>query len=62
MVGGVLVYCLTMAVGFKPFDLHQIVLGASVSLLLMLVFSWLGTRHDARRGVVDQPDGVFFVA
>ena len=62
MVGGVLVYCLTMAVGFKPFDLHQIVLGASVSLLLMLVFSWLGTRHDERRGVVDQPDGVFFVA
>ena len=62
MVGGVLVYCLTMAVGFKPFDLHQIVLGASVSLLLMLVFSWLGTKRDERRGIVDQPDGVFFVA
>ena len=62
MGGGVLVYCLTMAIGFKPFDLHQIVLGASVSLVLMLVFSWLGNRHDCQRGIVSQPDGVFFVA
>ena len=62
MVGGVAAYCITMAMGFKLFDLHQIVIGASLSLVLMLVFSWLGTWRDKRRGVVDQPDGVFFVA
>lgn len=62
MIGGVAVYCITMALGFKLFDLHQIVIGASLSLLLMLVFSWLGDRHDRQRGVIDQPDGIFFVA
>lgn len=60
MAGGVLVYCAMMALEFRPFDLHQIVAGASVSLVLMLVFSWLGNRRDARAGVVRQPDGVFF--
>ncbi len=62
MAGGVVAYCVTMALGFKVFDLHQIVIGASVSLVLMLVFSWLGNRYDRQRGIIDQPDGVFFVA
>ena len=39
MVGGTLAYCTTMALGFKLFDLHQIVIGISVSLVLMIIGS-----------------------
>lgn len=61
MIGGMIVYCGMMAVGFQPFGLHQIVAGASSSLILMVAFSLLGDRKDRQRGIVDQPDGVFFV-
>ena len=61
MCGGVVVYCAMMAAGFKPFGLHQIVIGISLSLVLMLVGSWLGSRRDAKRGAL-QKDEVFFPA
>lgn len=40
MVGGTAVYCLCMALGFKLFGLHQIVIGITVSLLCMVIGSW----------------------
>lgn len=60
MVGGVGVYCAMMAVGFKPFGLHQIVVGISLSLILMLIGSWLGNRKAAKSGAILQADSVFF--
>ncbi len=55
MVGGVVVYCTLMALGIKPFGLHQIVVGISLSLVLMLVGSWI-----AGKGRAVTPDPVFF--
>lgn len=45
MVGGTAVYCLCMALGFKLFGLHQIVIGITVSLLCMAIGSWIGNRR-----------------
>ena len=39
MGGGVLAYCVTMAVGFKIAGLHQITIGITVALVLMVVGS-----------------------
>ncbi len=55
MVGGVVVYCTLMALGIKPFGLHQIVVGISLSLVLMLVGSSIAGRKRASK-----PDPVFF--
>ena len=55
MVGGVVVYCTLMALGIKPFGLHQIVVGISLSLVLMLVGSSIADRKRASK-----PDPVFF--
>ena len=52
MVFGVGSYCITMALGFKLFGLHQIVIGILVSLIAMIVGSLLGEKQD--------PDGIFF--
>ena len=49
-----------MAGGFKPFGLHQIVVGISLSLVLMLIGSWIGSRFAKRASAQAQPDGVFF--
>ena len=46
MAGGTLAYCACMALGFRLFGLHQIVIGISVSLLLMVVVSLLTKRED----------------
>lgn len=62
MTGGVVVYCAMMAIGFKPFGLHQIVAGISIAFVLMLVGSWLGNRHDVKQGKVAESDEVFFPA
>lgn len=42
MIGGVLAYCTAMGLGFKIGGLHQIVIGMSVSLVCMVVGSYLG--------------------
>ncbi len=42
MIGGDVVYCLCMAIGFRPFGLHQIVIGAVISLIGMIVGSLIG--------------------
>ena len=46
MVGGVAVYCASMAVGFKIAGLHQIVIGIVVAGALMLVGSLLDRRDS----------------
>ncbi len=46
MIGGTLAYCATQAIGFKIFNLHQITIGITVSLLLFLIGSYFGKRTD----------------
>lgn len=46
MIGGTIVYCFTQAIGFKVFNLHQITIGISVSLILFLIGSMVGEKTD----------------
>ncbi len=46
MFGGVLAYCSTMALKIKIFDLHQIVIGISVSFILFMIGNKIGKRND----------------
>lgn len=46
MIGGTVSYCVTMALGVKVMDLHQIVIGIVVSLILMILGSCLGKPTD----------------
>ena len=48
MVGGVVVYCASMALKIKFFDLHQIVLGILCSLLLFLIGNYYGRKTDQK--------------
>ncbi len=56
MIGGTLTYCVCMAVGFKIFGLHQIVIGITVSLLLMVAGSYLGKPSDKKALAVFFPE------
>lgn len=42
MLGGTIVYCLTMLFGIKILDIHQILIGISVSFVFMIVGSYFG--------------------
>ncbi len=46
MVGGTIIYCATQAAGFKFFNLHQITIGITVSLILFLIGSYFGKSSD----------------
>lgn len=46
MTGGTIIYCATQAAGFKIFNLHQITIGITCSLILFLIGSYLGKRSD----------------
>jgi len=46
MVGGTVIYCATQAAGFKIFNLHQITIGITVSLILFLIGSYFGKKTD----------------
>ena len=46
MTGGTIIYCATQALGFKIFNLHQITIGISVSLILFLIGSYFGEKTD----------------
>lgn len=48
MSGGVIIYCLTMALKIKVFDLHQIVLGIFFSLVLFLIGNAMGKTVDEK--------------
>ena len=52
MILGVSTYCVSMAVGFKPFGLHQIVIGITVSLIAFVIGSFFEKKQVA--------DGIFF--
>ena len=46
MFGGVVAYCVTMALGFKLFSLHQITIGITSSLLFFLIGNAMGKMPD----------------
>ena len=46
MIGGTIIYCATQAAGFKIFNLHQITIGITVSLILFLIGSYIGKKSD----------------
>jgi len=46
MTGGTIIYCAAQAAGFKIFNLHQITIGITVSLILFIIGSYLGKRTD----------------
>ncbi len=48
MVGGTVSYCVTMALGVKVLDLHQIVIGILVSFVLMVIGSKIGKPADEK--------------
>ena len=48
MSGGVIIYCVTMAMKLKVCDLHQIVLGIAFSLLLFLIGNSFGKTVDEK--------------
>ncbi len=48
MVGGVAAYCVAMALGFKIFGLHQITIGITVALILMVVGSLTSKPTEER--------------
>ena len=55
MVGGVIVYCACMAAGVTFFGMHQIVIGITVSLALMVVGSLASSRAAVRAGKPARP-------
>ncbi|MBQ8491068.1 MAG: sodium/pantothenate symporter [Acidaminococcaceae bacterium] len=46
MFGGVVAYCVTMALGFKVFSLHQITIGITTSLIFFFIGNALGKMPD----------------
>ncbi len=46
MAGGTVVYCLTMLMGIKNMEIHQILIGIVVSLLCMIIGSYVGKGVD----------------
>ncbi|MBR7025026.1 MAG: sodium/pantothenate symporter [Selenomonadaceae bacterium] len=46
MTGGTIIYCATQAAGFKIFNLHQITIGITCSLILFLIGSYIGKKSD----------------
>ena len=46
MIGGTIIYCATQAMGFKIFNLHQITIGITCSLILFLIGSYFGEKSD----------------
>ena len=48
MAGGTLAYCVSMATGFQVFGLHQITIGITVSLVLMVVGSLVTKPTDRK--------------
>lgn len=48
MLGGVVCYCACMALKIKVLDLHQIVIGIGVSLVLFLIGTYMGKSTDEK--------------
>ena len=52
MAGGTIVYCVTMLLGIEIMEIHQILIGIVVSLLCMIIGSYVGKGVDKRRWVL----------
>ncbi len=48
MAGGTLAYCISMALGFTAFGMHQITIGISVSFILMIIGSLATKAPDVK--------------
>ena len=48
MIGGTLVYCVTMLFGFKLAGIHQILIGVTVALICMIIGSRVGKPTDEK--------------
>lgn len=48
MVGGTIIYCAAQVTGFKIFDMHQIIIGLTASLILFMIGSYFGKTSDER--------------
>ena len=48
MVGGTLVYCVTMLFGFKIAGIHQILIGVTTALICMIIGSCVGKPTDEK--------------
>lgn len=56
LVGGTAAYCVTMALGVRVTDLHQIVIGIGVAGVLMLIGSLIGKQRENARMDVFFPE------
>jgi sodium/pantothenate symporter len=56
MVGGLAAYCVTMAIGFKISQFHQIVIGIVVALVLFIIGSYVGKPIDDKTGKLFFPE------
>lgn len=54
MAGGTIVYCVTMLLGIKVMEIHQILIGIVVSLICMIIGSYVG------KGVDEKTLGTYF--
>ena len=48
MIGGTLIYCVTMLFGFKLAGIHQILIGVTVALICMIIGSRVGKPTDEK--------------
>lgn len=48
MAGGTIVYCVTMLLGIEIMEIHQILIGIVVSLLCMIIGSYVGKGVDKK--------------
>ncbi len=48
MIGGTVIYCATQAAGFKIFNLHQITIGITISLVLFLIGAYFGKPSEQK--------------
>ena len=48
MIWGTIIYCAAQAAGFKILNLHQIIIGISISLILFLIGTYFGKSSDEK--------------
>ena len=55
-IGGLAVYCVTMACGIKLSSFHNIILGVGTALILFLIFNSMGKPIDEKTGRIFFPE------
>ena len=56
MVGGLAFYCITMAVGFKIGEFHNIIIGIVTALVFFIIGSYVGKPIDEKTGKLYFPE------